>query len=56
VGVEVEHRIGLALRHQAEPPRDFLIGLGLAAQVAAEAVLVELLARRRVPQGGSRPG
>src|SRR5262245_44766476 len=46
VRVEVENHVLLAVLEQAQAPRDLLIGLGLAAQVAAEAVLVELFARR----------
>src|SRR3546814_13216578 len=42
VRFQVKHRIVAALGHQAEPAGDFLIGLDLAAQVAAEAVLVAL--------------
>src|SRR5690606_8784766 len=47
---QVEHRGISALGHQPQPPRDLLIRLDLAAEVAAEAVLVELLVRRHVPQ------
>src|SRR3546814_11187080 len=42
-----------ALGHQAQSARDFLIGLDLAAKVAAEAVLVELFVRRHVPQAAA---
>ena len=41
---------------QAEAAGDFLIGLVLAAEVAAEAVLVELLAAWSCPTAGSRRG
>src|SRR5262249_42661557 len=40
----------LALAHDAEPPGDLGIGLEQSAEIAAEAVLVELLARLDVPQ------
>src|SRR5262245_61574761 len=39
-----------ALAHDAEPPGDLGIGLQQPAEIAAEAVLVELLARLDVPQ------
>src|SRR3546814_6582686 len=42
VAFEVEHGVLAALGHQAQSARDFLIGFDLAAQIAAEAVLVEL--------------
>ena len=52
--LHVEHHVGVvALGHQAEPAGDFLIGFGLAAEVAAEAVLVELLAGVHVPQAAA---
>src|SRR3546814_13261853 len=50
VAFEVEHGVLAALGHQAQSARDFLIGFDLAAQIAAEAVLVELFVRRHVPQ------
>src|SRR3546814_8149494 len=50
VAFEVEHGILAALGQQAQSARDFLIGFDLAAQIAAEAVLVELFVRRHVPQ------
>src|SRR3546814_9720683 len=50
VRFEVEHRIVAALGHQAQPARDLLLGLDLAAQVAAEAILVELFIGDHVPQ------
>src|SRR3546814_7775844 len=53
VAFEVEHGILAALGHQAQSARDFLIGLDLAAEVAAEAVLVELFVRRHVPQAAA---
>src|SRR5262249_32622080 len=40
----------LVLAHDAEPLGDLRIGLEQAAEVAAEAILVELLARLDVPQ------
>src|SRR4249919_3985993 len=40
----------LVLAHDAEPARDLGIGLEQAAQIAAEAVLVEFLVRLDVPQ------
>src|SRR5262249_49660654 len=40
----------LALAHDAEPPGDLGIGLQQSAEIAAEAILVELLARLDVPQ------
>src|SRR5262249_35811617 len=40
----------LVLAHDAEPLGDFRVGLQEAAEVAAEAVLVELLVRLDVPQ------
>ena len=54
--VEVEDRAVAAFGHQPEPPRDFLIGFDFAAQILAEAILVELLVRWSCPTGGSRPG
>src|SRR3546814_1451365 len=53
VRFQVKHRIVAALGHQAEPAGDFLIGLDLAAQVAAEAVLVELFVGDHVPQAAA---
>src|SRR3546814_3394671 len=53
VRFEVEHRIVAALGHQAQPARDLLIGLDLAAQVAAEAILVELFIGDHVPQAAA---
>src|SRR3546814_4884 len=53
VAFEFEHGILAALGHQAQSARDFLIGLDLAAEVAAEAVLVELFVRRHVPQAAA---
>ena len=51
MGGEVEHLAGAVLAlEQAEAAGDFLVGLLLAAEVAAEAILVELLAARHVPQ------
>ena len=38
---------------QAKPSCDFLIGLDFAAQIAAESVLVQLLARHHVPQAAA---
>src|SRR4051794_651350 len=51
--LEVEHGVGLPFGKQAEAAGDFLIGFGLAAEVAAEAVLVELLARAHVPEAAA---
>ena len=49
-----EHRSGRARRlvlvHDAEPAGDFLIGFDEPAHVATEAVLVELVLRRDIPQ------
>src|ERR1700729_2894095 len=49
-----QHRPGalrpLAFAHDAEPLGDFGVGFEQAAEVAAEAVLVELLVRLDVPQ------
>ena len=51
MGGEVEHLAGAVLAlEQAEAAGDFLVGLLLAAEVAAEAILVELLAALQVPQ------
>src|SRR5690242_11538601 len=41
---EIEHGARFALGQQPQSSRDFLIGLDLAAEIAAEAILVELLA------------
>jgi len=41
---------------QAETAGDFLVGFFFAAEIAAEAVLVELFAGRSCPTGGSRRG
>src|SRR3546814_18135600 len=38
---------------KTQPPRDFLIGFHLAAQVQAEAVLVQLFVRFHVPQAAA---
>src|SRR5262245_18468390 len=49
-----QHRPGsarrLVLAHDAEPLGDFRVGIQEPAEVAAEAVLVELLVRLDVPQ------
>ena len=50
MAVEVEHHVGFALLQQAETAGDFLIGLGVPAEVAAEPVLVELLVGGHVPE------
>ena len=49
MALQVQHGGVLALLEQAEPPRNLLIRLRLAAQVAAEAILVELLVGLHVP-------
>jgi 2-oxoisovalerate dehydrogenase E1 component len=50
----VEHFAGaVVVLQQAEAAGDFLVGLFLAAEVAAEAVLVELFAGRHVPQAAA---
>src|SRR5690606_22398743 len=51
--VEVEDGRDRAFGEQAEAARDFLIGFHLAAEVAAEAVLVQLLVRGDVPQAAA---
>src|SRR5690242_6049130 len=52
--LHVEHRARLvAFGQQPQPPRHLLIGLDLAAHVAAEAVLVELVAGFHVPQAAA---
>jgi hypothetical protein len=44
VAVEVDDRARfLALRHEAKPPGDFLIGFLDSAEILAETILVELL-------------
>ena len=53
VAVEVEDRRLVIGGQQAEPARDFLIGFLNAAEVLAEAVLVELLVRLDVPQAAT---
>jgi hypothetical protein len=49
VAVEVENRGFFFGLEEAEPARDLLIGFLDPAEVLAEAVLVELLARLDVP-------
>ena len=50
---QIEDRAVLAVGQQTEPPCDLLIGLRLATQILAEAVLVELLVRFHVPQAAA---
>ena len=47
--VEIQHHVRLAFGQQAEAARDFLIGFGFAAGVAAEAVLRDRGCRRCGP-------
>ena len=54
MGREVEHFAGAIVGiEQAQAARDFLVGFFLTAQIAAEAVLVELFAGDHVPQAAA---